>query len=74
MEAIRIEILNSKAMKLLEGMEDLKLIKVTKEITENTDELPQWQKEIIDNRQSRINNSANYIPIEDFIKELDRGE
>lgn len=74
MEAIRIEILNSKAMKLLEGMEDLKLIKLTKEITENTDELPQWQKEILDNRLARCNNAANYIPLEDFFKELDRSE
>ena len=31
MEAIRIEILNSKAMKLIKGMEDLKLIKVKTE-------------------------------------------
>lgn len=30
MEAINIEILNSKAMKLIKGMEDLKLIKVKK--------------------------------------------
>ncbi len=31
MEALKIEILNPKALKLIKGMEDLKLIKVTPE-------------------------------------------
>jgi hypothetical protein len=31
MEALRIEILNQKAMKLIEGMQELNLIKVSKE-------------------------------------------
>ena len=31
MEALRIEILDKKAMKLIKGMQDLNLIKVTKE-------------------------------------------
>lgn len=45
---------------------------MTKEIVVETNELPEWQKAMLDNRLNRVNNPENYISLEDFIKELDQ--
>ena len=72
MEAIRIEILNSKALMVIQDLEKRNLVKVTKEVVEETRELPQWQKEIQDNRLNRANNPDNYMPLEAFFKEIEQ--
>ena len=52
MEALKIEVLNPKALKLIKGMEDLKLIKVT---AERKDDFQQYLKKMRSKSKSAPN-------------------
>ena len=52
MDALKIEVLNPKALKLIKGMEDLKLIKVT---AERKDDFQQYLKKMRSKSKSAPN-------------------
>lgn len=62
MEALKIEVLNPKALRLLEGMQDLKLIKVSKE---PASKLSAYLK--------KMRNNSDNAPSPEEIQELVKG-
>lgn len=41
------------------------------EIDSEVDELPQWQKDILDSRKHLLNDPSQWMSMEDFLKELE---